>query len=76
MEEVLSATDKQSMVTSFLEIAVGQSADTARQFLQVCNPSFSVSIFHALLYSSLPLSVSHSLSPSCGAVACDSQLFK
>lgn len=34
MEEVLSATDKQSMVTSFLEIAVGQSADTARQFLQ------------------------------------------
>ncbi|KAK9275378.1 hypothetical protein L1049_022642 [Liquidambar formosana] len=34
MEGVLSPTDKQSMVSSFLEIAVGQSADTARQFLQ------------------------------------------
>lgn len=33
MESILSA-DKQSMVSSFLEIAVGQSADTARQFLQ------------------------------------------
>lgn len=35
MERVLSTTDKQSMVSSFLEIAVGQTADTARQFLQV-----------------------------------------
>ncbi|KAB1206367.1 UBX domain-containing protein 7 [Morella rubra] len=34
MEGILSATDKQSMVSSFLEIAVGQTADTARQFLQ------------------------------------------
>lgn len=34
MEGVLSA-DKQNMVSSFLEIAVGQTADTARQFLQV-----------------------------------------
>lgn len=34
MEGVLSATDKQSMVSSFLEIAVGQTADTATQFLQ------------------------------------------
>ncbi|KAI3467959.1 hypothetical protein Pfo_024622 [Paulownia fortunei] len=34
MESVLSATDQQSMVSSFLEIAVGQTADTARQFLQ------------------------------------------
>ncbi|KAG2707699.1 hypothetical protein I3760_05G159700 [Carya illinoinensis] len=33
MEGVLSA-DKQNMVSSFLEIAVGQTADTARQFLQ------------------------------------------
>ncbi|KAJ0669545.1 putative UBX domain-containing protein [Helianthus annuus] len=31
---VLSATDQQIMVSSFLEIAVGQTADTARQFLQ------------------------------------------
>ncbi|KAJ9563602.1 hypothetical protein OSB04_008762 [Centaurea solstitialis] len=31
---VLSATDQQTMVSSFLEIAVGQTADTARQFLQ------------------------------------------
>ncbi|KAL2906929.1 Plant UBX domain-containing protein 7 [Bienertia sinuspersici] len=34
MEDVLSPTDKQSMVSSFLEIAVGQTAETARQFLQ------------------------------------------
>ncbi|XP_050275727.1 plant UBX domain-containing protein 7-like [Quercus robur] len=35
MEEgVLSATEKQSMVSSFLEIAFGQSADTAKQYLQ------------------------------------------
>ncbi|KAI3497964.1 hypothetical protein L2E82_13982 [Cichorium intybus] len=31
---VLSATDQQNMVSLFLEIAVGQTADTARQFLQ------------------------------------------
>ncbi|KAE8705434.1 Plant UBX domain-containing protein 7 [Hibiscus syriacus] len=34
MEGMLSATDKQSMVSSFLEIAVGQTAETAMQFLQ------------------------------------------
>ncbi|KAK9115691.1 hypothetical protein Sjap_014638 [Stephania japonica] len=34
MESVLTATEKQSMVSSFLDIAVGQSAETARQFLQ------------------------------------------
>ncbi|CAK9141732.1 unnamed protein product [Ilex paraguariensis] len=34
MEGFTSATDQQSMVSSFLEIAVGQTADTARQFLQ------------------------------------------
>lgn len=34
MDDVFSATDQQSMVSSFLEIAVGQTADTARQFLQ------------------------------------------
>lgn len=34
MEGILSATDQQSMVSSFLEIAVGQTAETARQFLQ------------------------------------------
>ncbi|KAJ4710245.1 UBX domain-containing protein [Melia azedarach] len=34
MESVLSANDKQSMVSSFLEIAVGQTAETAMQFLQ------------------------------------------
>ncbi|XP_059649824.1 plant UBX domain-containing protein 7 isoform X2 [Cornus florida] len=34
MEDVLSATDKQRLVSSFLEIAAGQTADTARQFLQ------------------------------------------
>ncbi|KAL3830729.1 hypothetical protein ACJIZ3_019531 [Penstemon smallii] len=31
---VLSATDQQIIISSFLEIAVGQTADTARQFLQ------------------------------------------
>lgn len=34
MDSVLSANDKQSMVSSFLEIAVGQTAETAIQFLQ------------------------------------------
>ncbi|OVA03630.1 UBX [Macleaya cordata] len=34
MDSVLTAMEKQSMVSSFLEIAVGQSAETARQFLQ------------------------------------------
>lgn len=34
MEDVLSPTEQQSMVSSFLEIAVGQTAETARQFLQ------------------------------------------
>lgn len=35
MESVASSVDQQSLVSSFLEIAVGQTADTARQFLQV-----------------------------------------
>ncbi|OIT35666.1 PREDICTED: plant UBX domain-containing protein 7 [Nicotiana attenuata] len=34
MDGVRSATDQQMLVSSFLEIAVGQTADTARQFLQ------------------------------------------
>ncbi|XP_022734545.1 plant UBX domain-containing protein 7-like [Durio zibethinus] len=34
MDGVLSASDKQSMVSSFLEIAAGQTAETAMQFLQ------------------------------------------
>ncbi|KAL0372814.1 UNVERIFIED_CONTAM: Plant UBX domain-containing protein 7 [Sesamum calycinum] len=34
MEGVLSPTDQQKLVSSFLEIAVGETADTARQFLQ------------------------------------------
>ncbi|GER28725.1 UBX domain-containing protein [Striga asiatica] len=34
MEGLLSATDQQNMVATFMEIAVGQTADTARQFLQ------------------------------------------
>ncbi|XP_057416958.1 plant UBX domain-containing protein 7 isoform X2 [Lotus japonicus] len=34
MEGVLSAIEQQSMVSSFLEVAQGQTADTARQFLQ------------------------------------------
>lgn len=31
---VISPTDQQTLVSSFLDIAVGQTADTARQFLQ------------------------------------------
>ncbi|KAK9128913.1 hypothetical protein Syun_017710 [Stephania yunnanensis] len=31
---VVTAMEKQGMVSSFLEIAVGQSAETARQFLE------------------------------------------
>ncbi|KAM2329808.1 plant UBX domain-containing protein 7-like isoform X1 [Malus sylvestris] len=34
MEGVMSVSDQQTLVSSFLEIAVGQTADTARQFLQ------------------------------------------
>eukprot|EP00262_Sarcandra_glabra_P011182 TRINITY_DN26921_c0_g1_i1.p1 TRINITY_DN26921_c0_g1~~TRINITY_DN26921_c0_g1_i1.p1 ORF type:complete len:465 (+),score=87.18 TRINITY_DN26921_c0_g1_i1:24-1397(+) len=34
MEGVLTPTEKQSMLSSFLEIAVGQSPETATQFLQ------------------------------------------
>ncbi|KAK7250695.1 hypothetical protein RIF29_33289 [Crotalaria pallida] len=34
MEGMLSPSDQQSMVSSFLEVAQGQTADTARQFLQ------------------------------------------
>uniref|UniRef100_A0A2P2KY06 Uncharacterized protein MANES_17G092500 n=1 Tax=Rhizophora mucronata TaxID=61149 RepID=A0A2P2KY06_RHIMU len=34
MDGMLSANDKERMVSSFLEIAVGQTADTAMQFLQ------------------------------------------
>uniref|UniRef100_A0A7N0VC67 UBX domain-containing protein n=1 Tax=Kalanchoe fedtschenkoi TaxID=63787 RepID=A0A7N0VC67_KALFE len=34
MEDVVSPADQQNMVASFLEIAVGQTAETARQFLQ------------------------------------------
>ncbi|XP_031113045.1 plant UBX domain-containing protein 7 isoform X2 [Ipomoea triloba] len=34
MDGALSASEQETLVDSFLEIAVGQSADTARQFLQ------------------------------------------
>ncbi|KAL2334168.1 hypothetical protein Fmac_015381 [Flemingia macrophylla] len=34
MEGVLSPSEQQSMVSSFLEVAQGQTAETARQFLQ------------------------------------------
>ncbi|CAH2037697.1 unnamed protein product, partial [Thlaspi arvense] len=34
MEGMLSSSDQQKLVTSFLEIAVGQTAETARQFLE------------------------------------------
>lgn len=42
MDGVQYTRDQQKMVMSFLEIAVGQTADTARQFLQV---SFSANFF-------------------------------
>lgn len=35
MEGMLSSSDQQRLVSSFLEIAVGQTAETARQFLEV-----------------------------------------
>ncbi|ESQ35351.1 hypothetical protein EUTSA_v10007578mg [Eutrema salsugineum] len=34
MEGMLSSSDQQRLVSSFLEIAVGQTSDTARQFLE------------------------------------------
>lgn len=41
---VLSATDQQSMISTFLEIAVGQTADTAKQFLQATSWSLEEAI--------------------------------
>ncbi|XP_021742996.1 uncharacterized protein LOC110709088 isoform X1 [Chenopodium quinoa] len=38
MEDIISPSDKQVMVSKFLEIVAGQSADTVRQFLQVLIP--------------------------------------
>nr|GMD14117.1 plant UBX domain-containing protein 7 isoform X1 [Ipomoea batatas] len=35
MDDALSTSEQQTLVASFLEIAIGQSTDTARQFLQV-----------------------------------------
>lgn len=37
----MSTNDQQAIISSFLEVAVGQSAETARQFLQV-GPPFSL----------------------------------
>ncbi|KAL1565435.1 plant UBX domain-containing protein 7-like isoform X2 [Salvia divinorum] len=44
MEGVLSAVDQQRLVSSFLEIAIGQTADTARQFLQATSWNFEEAI--------------------------------
>ncbi|XP_042063002.1 plant UBX domain-containing protein 7-like isoform X1 [Salvia splendens] len=44
MESVLSAVDQQRLVSSFLEIAIGQTADTARQFLQATSWNFEEAI--------------------------------
>lgn len=52
-EAVLSDTDQHHMVSSFLEIAVGQTADTARQFLQVLfelHRPLIVCLFASILY--------------------------
>lgn len=35
MEGMLSSSEQQRLVSSFLEIAVGQTSETARQFLEV-----------------------------------------
>ena len=51
MEGVLFATEKQSIVSSFLEIAFGQSADTAKQYLQVMIFVFIFISYHFLLNS-------------------------
>ncbi|XP_071686424.1 plant UBX domain-containing protein 7-like [Rutidosis leptorrhynchoides] len=46
---VMPATDQQTMVSLFLEIAVGQTADTARQFLQATSWQLedAVQLFYA-----------------------------
>lgn len=48
MDGALSASEQETLVDSFLEIAVGQSADTARQFLQV---QFTLSFSSITLYA-------------------------
>lgn len=35
MESVMTTSERDNLVSSFLEIAVGQTVDTATQFLQV-----------------------------------------
>lgn len=51
---MLSENDQQTMISSFLEIAVGQSAATARQFLQVGTPFLSAAgaVYDQLCYCS------------------------
>ena len=46
MERLLSENDEQSMVSSFLEIAVGQTTEIARQFLQVFINSIPPLLFY------------------------------
>lgn len=42
---MVSAIDQQALVSSFLEVAQGQTAATARQFLQVRLTSLSLFFF-------------------------------
>jgi len=52
MEGMVSPTDQQTLVTSFLEVAQGQTAATARQFLQVW-----LTVKKSLFYSVNQLSI-------------------
>ncbi|KAL7001430.1 hypothetical protein U1Q18_002581 [Sarracenia purpurea var. burkii] len=62
MESILSPTDKQIMVSSFLEIAVGQTADTARQFLQATSWKLdeAIQLFYVGNESGIGAPASHS----------------
>lgn len=49
MEGMVSAIDQQALVSSFLEVAQGQTAATARQFLQVRLTSLSLFFFFCII---------------------------
>lgn len=58
---VLSVTDQQMMISNFLEIAVGQTADTARQFLQATSWKLeeAIQLFYVGNESGVAASSSH-----------------
>ncbi|XP_021743000.1 uncharacterized protein LOC110709088 isoform X2 [Chenopodium quinoa] len=77
MEDIISPSDKQVMVSKFLEIVAGQSADTVRQFLQVLIPILKPTGYTSadpykiyLLLLLMPVDVTSSVLSAATAVCC------